>query len=106
MCDGTYRVNEATQVVSLLFERDEGPLVVVHVIHGEGRGKQGDLRFCHVQLGSDVIRLLVVNSLGRLLPRLVQRGGTANDVVGLLILHVLIQEPLHLALVLQLVHVG
>ena len=90
MCDGTYRVDEATQVVSLLFERDEGPLVVVHVIHGEGGGKHRNLGFCHVQLGSDVIRLLVVNSLGRLLPRLVQRGGTANDIVGLLVLHVLI----------------
>lgn len=105
MCDGTYRVDEATQVVSLLFEGDEGPLIVVHIIHVERGGKQRDLGFCHVQLGSDVISLLVVNSLGRLLSRLVQRGGTAYDVVGLLVLHVLIQEPLHLPLVLQLVHV-
>jgi len=106
MCDGTYRVDEATQVVSLLFEGDEGPLIVVHIIHVERGGKQRDLGFCHVQLGSDVISLLVVNSLGRLLSRLVQRGGTAYDVVGLLVLHVLIQEPLHHTLVLQLVHVG
>ena len=39
-------------------------------------------------------------------PGVIQRGGTANNVVGLLILHVLVQEALDLALVLQLVHVG
>lgn len=48
----------------------------------------------------------MINSLRRLLPRLIQRGGAAYDVVGLLVLHVLIKEPLHLPLVLQLVHVG
>ena len=93
-------------MVSLLFEGDEGALVIVHIIRGEGYWKQSYLRFCHVQLRSDVICLLVINSLRRLLPRLVQRGGTANDIVGLLVLHVLIKEPLNLPLVLQLVHVG